>query len=87
MEISYLEAAANTGHDIGLDNYSLRALVGYIRNLEKDVENLANNKLNLLAEIREYLIAAEDGSMSRNNSEALAGELLEKLTRPTKLRQ
>ena len=33
----------------------------------------------LLEEIRSYLVAAADGSMSRNNSEALAAELLEKM--------
>lgn len=32
---------------------------------------------NLLGDIVGYLTAAEEGSMSRNNSEALAGELLE----------
>ena len=32
---------------------------------------------NLLGEIVGYLTAAEESSMSRNNSEALAGELLE----------
>lgn len=68
MEISHLESQANAGHDIGLSNYDLRALVGYIRNLEYK-----------LAEVKPYLVAAEDGSMSRNNSEALAGELLEML--------
>lgn len=86
MEISHLESQANAGHDIGLCNYDLRALVGYVRNLESDVDTLANNKLNLLSEVCEYLIAAEAGSMSRNNSEALAGELLEKLTKPVKLK-
>ena len=30
----------------------------------------------LLGEIRGYLVAASDGSMSRNNSEQLAAELL-----------
>tara|TARA_R110000744_G_scaffold170264_1_gene288380 strand:- start:1882 stop:2175 length:294 start_codon:yes stop_codon:yes gene_type:complete len=31
----------------------------------------------ILAQVKPYLVAAESGSMSRNNSEALAGELLE----------
>lgn len=70
MEISHLGSQANRGLEVGLDNYSLRALVGYIRNLES-----------MLAEVKPYLVAAEDGSMSRNNSEALAGELLEKLAK------
>jgi len=33
----------------------------------------------LIEEIRAYLVAAEDGSMSRNNSEQLAAELLERI--------
>ncbi len=33
------------------------------------------------AEVKSYLVAARDGSMSRNNSETLAGELLEQLER------
>jgi len=33
----------------------------------------------LLEEIKSYLIAAADGSMSRNNSEQLAAELLDKI--------
>ncbi len=33
------------------------------------------------AEVKSYLVAARDGSMSRNNSENLAGELLEQLER------
>lgn len=70
MEISHLEHQANAGYDVGLDNYSLRALVGYITNLE-----------NTLAEIKPYLIAVEAGSMSRNNSETLAGELSKRLTK------
>ena len=32
-------------------------------------------------DVKNYLIAARDGSMSRNNSETLAGELLEQLER------
>jgi hypothetical protein len=32
-------------------------------------------------DVKNYLIAARDGSMSRNNSETLAGELLEQLAR------
>ena len=38
----------------------------------------------MLDEIHEYLIAAADGSMSRNNSEQLASELLEQLDRVRK---
>jgi len=34
---------------------------------------------NLLNEVRGYLVAAADGSMSRNNSEQLASELLANL--------
>ena len=37
--------------------------------------------LNLLGEIKGYLTAAECGSMSRNNSEALAYELLDALNK------
>ena len=33
----------------------------------------------ILEEIRNYLVAAADGSMSRNNSEQLASELLERI--------
>lgn len=33
----------------------------------------------LLQEIRGYLVAAADGSMSRNNSEQLASELLQQI--------
>jgi hypothetical protein len=33
----------------------------------------------LLQEIRGYLVAAADGSMSRNNSELLASELLQQI--------
>lgn len=50
MEISHLESRANAGHDIGLDNYSLRALVGYVRQLESDVDKLANTEPGPLAE-------------------------------------
>lgn len=32
-------------------------------------------------DVKNYLIAARDGSMSRNNSETLAGELLKQLER------
>lgn len=32
---------------------------------------------NIIAEVKPYLVAAEAGSMSRNNSESLAGELLD----------
>ncbi len=35
----------------------------------------------ILSEVRCYLEAASDGSMSRNNSENLAGELLEMIDR------
>lgn len=38
---------------------------------------VAKEAADLLREIRGYLQAAEQGSMSRNNSEQLAGELLE----------
>lgn len=38
---------------------------------------VANEAVDLLEEIQGYLIAAHDGSMSRNNSEHLAGELLD----------
>ena len=37
--------------------------------------------LNLLGEIKGYLTAAECGSMSKNNSEALADELLDALNK------
>jgi len=40
---------------------------------------VADEAANLLEEIKGYLISASDGSMSRNNSEQLASELLEKL--------
>ena len=86
MKIANLEKQANKGMDIGLDNDTLRELVGYVRDLEKQVDSLANNKLDLLESIRCYLVAAEDGSMSRNNSRALAGELLEELTLHTKIK-
>jgi hypothetical protein len=40
---------------------------------------VANEAAELLKEIQAYLIAASDGTMSRNNSENLASELLEKI--------
>ncbi len=40
---------------------------------------VAKEAADLLSEIQGYLIAASDGTMSRNNSENLAGELLDKL--------
>lgn len=40
---------------------------------------VASEAAGMIAEVREYLIAASDGSMSQNNSEALACELLEKI--------
>ena len=44
MEIKHLETRANRGLDIGLDNYSLRALVGYIKDLESKVEKVGEGK-------------------------------------------
>lgn len=37
---------------------------------------VADDAANILQQVQEYLVAAADGSMSRNNSENLAGELL-----------
>lgn len=38
---------------------------------------IADEAAALFEEVRAYLVAAADGSMSRNNSEQLAAELLE----------
>lgn len=40
---------------------------------------VAQEAATLLQEIRAYLVAAADGSMSRNNSEQLADELLRQI--------
>jgi hypothetical protein len=40
---------------------------------------VAEEAASLLQEIREYLVAAADGSMSRNNSQQLASELLQQI--------
>ena len=40
---------------------------------------VAQEAADLLAEIRGYLVASSDGSMSRNNSEQIASELLEQI--------
>lgn len=48
--------------------------------LLEEIRIAANiEKSNLLNQVEEYLTAASGGSMSRNNSEQLAAELLEKL--------
>ena len=40
---------------------------------------VAREVVALLREVRGYLIAAAEGSMSRNNSEQLASELLQRM--------
>ena len=70
MEISHLVTQANRGLDIGLSNHSLRALIGYIKDMENTIEKT-----------KSYLTAASDGSMSRNNRENLASELLETINK------
>jgi len=42
--------------------------------------HVAKEAADLLREVHGYLTAAADGSMSRNNSEQLASELLEAIT-------
>jgi hypothetical protein len=64
-----------------LQNYT-QSMVGIIIKSIEDIDShkaIDIKQISLLSEIKEYLIAASDGSMSRNNSEALAAELLEKL--------
>jgi len=58
------------------------AVIDYIDNYISGLSQhySANKWQSVIQEIKEYLIAASDGSMSRNNSEQLAAELLDKLT-------
>ena len=63
-----------------LRNYTM-SIVGI---LIQEIENIevcgsSQHQLELMMDIKEYITAASDGSMSRNNSEALAAELLDKL--------
>lgn len=45
------------------------------------VVTMTDNLLSILEEVRQYLVAAENGSMSSNNSQQLASELLERLNK------
>lgn len=49
--------------------------------LERFAELVRADERERWIDVKNYLIAARDGSMSRNNSETLAGELLEQLER------
>jgi hypothetical protein len=73
MDISHLKSKANKGLDTGMYNEELHNLLNYIQKLEHIVE-----------ESRQYLVAASDSSMSKNNSEALADEILAKIKRVQK---
>ena len=44
--------------------------------IQNSIAEATLNERKKWSEVEAYLIAASDGSMSRNNSEALAGELL-----------
>jgi hypothetical protein len=60
--------------------YSLKHNQYLVRFKDKSLEVFANlvaaKEREKWLEVEAYLIAASEGSMSRNNSEALAGELL-----------
>ncbi len=60
--------------------YSLKHNQYLVRFKDKSLEVFANlvaaKEREKWSEVEAYLIAASEGSMSRNNSEALAGELL-----------
>lgn len=67
---------------ITMDKIDLRnaALTAARARLEVSIQKERSDTADLWREVRKYLVAAADGSMSRNNSEQLASELLEQLS-------
>ena len=59
---------------VGVGNGQEVEMPSFRYSLEDD--QLRDDAARILIEVKGYLIAAADGSMSRNNSENLAGELL-----------